>query len=126
MCVMRARELLSRYGPWLLMVGCVAALAGLVLTIPPSAATRLVFLGLLFGAVFGFMLLLFRTYYGRRLPAAVRRRDPQRAAREGLMMAGFVTLCAWLRMLRIFTLTNALLLLGVLAFMEAFWISRVE
>ncbi len=87
---------------------------------------RLVFLGLMFGASFGLMLLIFQAYYGRRLPAAIRRRDPQRAAREALMMAGFVTLCVWLRMLRILTLTNALLLLGVLAFMEALWVSRAE
>lgn len=123
---MRAQHLLTRLGPWLLLVGCVAALAGLVLSVPPSPMARLLFLGLLFGATFGLALLLFRAYYGHRLPAALRRRDPQRAMREGLMLAGFVTLCAWLRMLRILTLTNALLLLGVLAFMEALWISRAE
>lgn len=123
---MRARHLLTRWGPWLLLVGCVAALAGLVLSIPPSPLMRLLFLGLLFGAAFGLALLLFRAYYAHRLPAALRRRDPQRATREGLMVASFVTLCAWLRMLRILTLTNALLLLGVLAFMEALWVSRAE
>lgn len=117
---------MSRFGPWLLLVGCAVALASLVLTVPPSPPVRLVFLGLLLGASFAFSFLVFRRYYSQRLPADVRRRDPQRAIREGLMIAGFITLCAWLRMLRILTLTNALLLLGVLAFMEAFWISRVE
>ena len=123
---MRASALLTRLGPWLLLAGCTTALAGLVLTMPPTPVMRLVFLGLMFGASFGLMLLIFQAYYNRRFSAAIRRRDPQRAAREALMMAGFVTLCAWLRMLRILTLTNALLLLGVLAFMEALWVSRAE
>jgi hypothetical protein len=123
---MRTRALLTRFGPGLLLASCTTALAGLVLTMPPTPMMRLVFLGLMFGASFGLMLLIFQAYYGRRLPAAIRRRDPQRAAREALMMAGFVTLCVWLRMLRILTLTNALLLLGVLAFMEALWVSRAE
>ncbi|MFQ5854180.1 MAG: hypothetical protein ACE5LU_00850 [Anaerolineae bacterium] len=123
---MRTGHLLSQFGPWLLVVASAAALAGLILTTPPSPLMRLVFLVLLFAGSFGLLLLLFRVYYGRRLPADTPRRDPRRPAREGLMLAGFVTLCAWLQMLRILTLTNALLLLGVLAFMEAFWISRIE
>ncbi len=115
---MRAKGLLSRFGPWLLVAGSAAGLAGLILTTWPSPLMRLVFLGLLFLGSFGLVLLVLRAYYSRRLPANIRRRDPQRATREGLMVAGLV------QMLRILTLTNALLLLGVLAFMEAFWISR--
>lgn len=109
-----------------MVIGSATALAILILTTPPSPLIRLIFLSLLFAGSFGLMLLLCRAYYGRRLSAAARRRDPQRPAREGLMMAGFVTVCAWLRMLRILTLSNALLLLGVLAFVEALWISRAE
>lgn len=109
-----------------MFIGSTVALAGIFLTTPPNPLLRLVFLGLVFAGTFGFMLLVFRAYYNRRLPASVRRRDPQRPAREGIMMAGFVTLCAWLQMLRVLTLSNALLLLGVLAFTEAFWISRAE
>ena len=123
---MHGRDVLARFGPWLLVIASAIALILLILTTPPSPVMRLVFLGLLFIGSFGLMLPLFRAYYGWRLSAATRRRDPQRPAREGFMMAGYVTLCTWLQMLRILTLTNALLLLGVLAFMEVFWISRNE
>lgn len=126
MTAMRVRDLVSRFGPWLLIIGGFGALAGLVLTTPPSPLVRLIFLALLFAGSFGFMLLVFRAYYGRRLSTDAERRDPRRPAREGLMVAGFVTLCAWLQMLQILTLTNALLLLGALAFTEAFWVSRLE
>jgi hypothetical protein len=118
--------MLSRFGPWLLLIVSVGALVGLVLTTPPSPLMRLVFLSLLFTGTFSFMFLLLRAYYSRSWSTAIQQRDPQRPVREALMMAGFVTLCAWLQILRILTLTNVLLLLGVLAFMEAFWISRTE
>lgn len=98
----------------------------LVFSAPPSSLTQLAFLGLLFVGAFAFMLLLLRAYYGRRLSAGEHRQDPQRPAREALMVAGFAVFCAWLQILRILTLTNALLLLGVLAFAEAFYISRRE
>lgn len=118
--------MLSRLVPWLLVISSTSALAGLVLTTPPSRLTRVIFLALLFVDCFGLMLLGLRAYYDRHLSEVARRRDPQRPTREGLMIAGFVTLCAWLQMLRTLTLINALLLLGVLAFVEAFWISHVE
>lgn len=121
---MRAKGLLSRLGPWLLVAGSTAGLAGLILTTWPSPLMRLVFLSLLFLGSFGLVSLVLRAHYSQRMPDNIRRRDPQRVTREGLMVAGFVTLCAWLQMLQILTLTNALLLLGVLAFTEAFWISR--
>jgi hypothetical protein len=101
-------------------------MAGLVVTVPPTSLVQWAFLGLLLVATFAFMLLLLRAYYRRRLSAQERRKDPQRPGREALMVAGFVAYCAWLQTLRILTLTNALLLLGVLAFAEAFYVSRVE
>ncbi len=119
---MRVREIISRFGPWLLVVGSTAGLTFLVLTMLPSPLLRLLFLALFFTGSFGAMHLVLRALYS---PEA-QRRDPHRPVREGLMMAGFLTLCAWLQILRILTLINALLLLGVLAFVEAFWIFRTE
>lgn len=123
---MRGRALLSRFGPWLLILVSVAGLITLILTAFPSPLMRLVFLGLLFLGTFGLTFLPLRAFYHRRRSADARRRDPQRPLREAIILAGFMTFCAWLRMLRILTLTNALLLLGVLIFMEAFWVSRLE
>ncbi len=122
----KANKILVRFGPWLLAIGGTLGLAGLIFTTYPTPPVRLLFLYLLFVAVFGLAVIVLRSAYRHRLPAEIRRRDPYRIMREGLMAAGFVVICAWLRILDVLTWTNALLLLGVLMFMEAFWISRTE
>ena len=122
----RGQDILIRFGPWALAGLSSLVLAGLILTTFPTPPMRMLFLGLLFPSTFGFALVILRAVYSHRLPATVLARDPNRLMRESLMTAGFLTICAWLRMIRVLSLANALLLLGVLIFIEAFLVSRVE
>ena len=121
---MLKRVVPSRYVPWLATLASLLALVLLVGTTYPTPVAKVLFLALLFTASFGGCVLLLRGFYTRRLPANVRARDPHRAVREALFAALFVTACAWLQMLRLLTLSNGLLLLGVLALIELFWRSR--
>lgn len=120
------RNALPRYVPWLTTFAGILALVLLVGTIYPTPVTKVLFLALLFMTSFGGFVLLLRGFYMWRLPARMQSRDPRRALREALFAAFFLTTCAWLQMLRLLTLSNALLLLGVLALVEAFWLSRKQ
>ncbi len=98
----------------------------LVLTVYPSPGTQAAFLLLFFATSFGSLNLALRNAYAWYLPENTRRRDPQRPAREAFLLAVFATTCAGLQMLRLLTLTNGLLLLGILGLVEIFWLSRVR
>lgn len=123
---MHGRSLIIRLAPWLAVLAGGGGLVALVLTVYPSPGAGFLFLGLFFVAGLGGFYLLLRALYTRRLSPGAWRSDPQRPAREAFLLASFLTACAWLRMLRLLTLTNGLLLLGVLMLAEAFWLSRVR
>ncbi len=121
--VMRSR-FLSRYASWLATFASLLILVFLIGTVYPTPATKVLFLMLLFTASFGGLMPLLRGFYARRLPAVAQGRDPHRHVREAAFVALFLTMCAWLRMLRLLTWSNGLMLLGVLALIEMFWLSR--
>jgi len=123
---MLRKALASRYIPWLAIFVSVLALVLLAGTVYPTPATKVLFLVLFFTASFSGFVVFFRGFYAWRLPENVRNRDPYRSVREALFVAFFLTTCAWLQMLRLLTLSNGLLLLGVLALIEMFWLSRKQ
>jgi hypothetical protein len=101
-------------------------LVALVSAVYPSPGTQVVFLVLFFAASFGGLNLALRSAYAWYLPEGIRRRDPQRPTREAFLLAIFATTCAGLQMLRLLTLTNGLLLLGILGLVEIYWLSRMR
>ena len=121
---MRSKGFVTRYAPWLALLIGGGGLVALVSAVYPSPGTQVVFLLLFFAASFGGLSLALRNVYAWYLPESIRRRDLQRPARQAFLLAIFATTCVGLQMLRLLTLTNSLLLLGILGLVEIFWLSR--
>lgn len=91
-----------------------AGLVWLVCRTSPGPLTRPLFLALLFVALMSTFIPIALHFVGHGL----------RAIRRSGWAALFITLCAWLRMIRALNCVVALLLLGVFGLFEAFILTR--
>ena len=91
-----------------------AGLVWLVCRTSPGPLTRPLFLALLFVALMSTFIPIALHFVGHGL----------RAIRRSGWAALFITLCAWLRMIRALNCVVALLLLGVFGLLEAFILTR--
>lgn len=96
----------------------------LMLAYPPDTVGRFLFLSLLFLAVTFSCAPLFLAVHARLAPAGAAGYAQGAAWREAGLVGLFLSLCAWLRFIRVLNWANGSLLVAVLALTEVLLLAR--